>query len=192
MGDFDLRRGKLQLLTQRIDITRGKLTFSGGLMPELDFYAETTAADVTAQIAVTGPASQPSFAFTSSPELPQDEVLSRLLFAKASGALSPFQALQLAAAVAELSGGGGDGGFEKMRKALGVDSLDLDAGGANGPTVGASRYISDNISVGVRAGAKPQDAAVNVGVDVGKKVRVQGETKMDGSTSLGVGVEWEY
>jgi translocation and assembly module TamB len=192
IGGFDLRRGKLQLLTQRIDITRGKLTFSGGLMPELDFYAETTAADVTAQIAVTGPASQPSFAFTSSPELPQDEVLSRLLFAKASGALSPFQALQLAAAVAELSGGGGDGGFEKMRKALGVDSLDLDAGGANGPTVGASRYISDNISVGVRAGAKPQDAAVNVGVDVGKKVRVQGETKMDGSTSLGVGVEWEY
>jgi len=27
IGGFDLRRGKLQLLTQRIDITRGKLTF---------------------------------------------------------------------------------------------------------------------------------------------------------------------
>ena len=193
LGGFDLRRGRLQLLTQRIDITRGALTFAGGLTPQLDFTAETTAADVTAQIAVSGPAAQPSFSFTSTPELPQDEVLSRLLFAKASGSLSPLQALQLATAVAQLSGADtGGGGFEKMRKALGVDSLDLAAGGAGGPTVGASTYLTDNINVGVRAGAKPADAAVNVGLDVTKKLRVQSETRMDGHTSVGVGVEWEY
>ena len=193
LGGFDLRRGRLQLLTQRIDITRGALTFAGGLTPQLDFTAETTAADVTAQIAVTGPAAQPSFSFTSTPELPQDEVLSRLLFAKASGSLSPLQALQLATAVAQLSGADtGGGGFEKMRKALGVDSLDLAAGGAGGPTIGASTYLTDNINVGVRAGAKPADAAVNVGLDVTKKLRVQSETRMDGHTSVGVGVEWEY
>ena len=193
LGGFDLRRGRLQLLTQRIDITRGTLTFAGGLTPQLDFTAETAAADVTAQIAVSGPAAQPSFSFTSTPELPQDEVLSRLLFAKASGSLSPLQALQLATAVAQLSGADtGGGGFEKMRKALGVDSLDLAAGGAGGPTVGASTYLTDNINVGVRAGAKPADAAVNVGLDVTKKLRVQSETRMDGHTSVGVGVEWEY
>ncbi len=192
IGGFDLRRGRLQLLTQRIDITRGKLTFAGGLMPELDFYAETTAADVTAQIAVTGPASQPSFAFTSTPELPQDEILSRLLFAKASGSLSPFQALQLAASVAELSGGGGDGAFEKMRKALGVDSLDINASGSGGPTIGASRSLTNNVSVGFRTGASPSDSAVTVGVDVTKRLRLQGETGMDGHTSMGAGMEWEY
>ncbi len=193
LGGFDLRRGRLQLLTQRIDITRGALTFAGGLTPQLDFTAETTAADVTAQIAVSGPAAQPSFSFTSTPELPQDEVLSRLLFAKASGSLSPLQALQLATAVAQLSGAdAGGGGFEKMRKALGVDSLDLAAGGAGGPTVGASTYLTDNINVGVRAGAKPADAAVNVGLDVTKRLRVQSETRMDGHTSVGVGMEWEY
>ena len=192
LGGFDLRRGRLQLLTQRVDITRGALTFAGGLTPQLDFTAETTAADVTAQIAVSGPAAQPSFSFTSTPELPQDEVLSRLLFAKASGSLSPVQALQLATAVAQLSGTDTGGGFEKMRKALGVDSLDLDAGGAGGPTVGASTYLTDNINVGVRAGAKPADASVNVGLDVTKRLRVQSETQMDGHTSVGVGVEWEY
>lgn len=192
IGGFDLRRGRLQLLTRRIDITRGKLTFAGGLMPELDFYAETTAADVTAQIAVTGPASQPSFAFTSTPDLPQDEILSRMLFAKASGSLSPFQALQLAASVAELSGAGGDGAFEKMRKALGVDSVDINAGGSDGPTIGASRYLTDNVSVGVRTGANPSDTAVTVGVDVTKRLRLQGETGADGHTSMGAGMEWEY
>lgn len=192
-GAFDLRRGRLQLLTQRIDITRGKLTFAGGLTPQLDFSAEAAAGDVTARIGVAGPASLPTFTFGSTPELPQDEVLSRLLFAKASGSLSAWQAVQLATALAQFSGAGtGVDAFEKMRKALGVDSLDLDAGGGSGPTVGASRYISDNISVGVRTGTKPDQAAVSVGVDVTKNIRMKGETRVDGKTSVGVGVEWEY
>lgn len=193
LGGFDLRRGKLQLLTQRIDITRGKLAFTGGLAPQLDFSAETRAADVTAKIAVTGPAAAPVFTFSSSPEMPQDEVLSRLLFAKASGSLTPFQAVQLAAALAQFSGAAtGVDAFEKMRKALGVDSLDLDAGGANGPTIGASRYITDGVSVGVRTGSRPEQTSVNVGVDVTRGVRIQSETRVDGRTSAGVGVEWEY
>lgn len=193
VGGFDLRRGKLQLLTQRIDITRGNLTFAGGLTPQLNFTAETTAADVTARIAVTGLAAQPTFTFSSTPELPQDEVLSRLLFAKAFGSLTPFQAVQLAAALAQFSGAAtGVDAFEKMRKALGVDSLDLAAGGAGGPTVGASRYIMDGVNVGVRTGQNPSQSAVNVGVDVMKGVRAQSETRADGKTSVGVGVEWEY
>jgi autotransporter translocation and assembly factor TamB len=192
-GAFDLRRGRLQLLTQRIDISRGRLTFAGGLVPQLDFSAETTAGDVTAIIGVSGPAALPTFSFGSSPSLPQDEVLSRLLFAKASGSLSPFQAVQLATALAQFSGAGtGVDAFEKMRRALGVDSLDLEAGGAGGPKVGASRYISDNISVGVRTGLKPEQTAVGVGVDVTKNVRLKGETRVDGKSSVGVGVEWEY
>lgn len=192
-GAFDLRRGRLQLLTQRIDITRGKMTFAGGLTPQLDFSAETAAGDVTARIGVAGPASQPTFTFGSTPELPQDEVLSRLLFAKASGSLSAWQAVQLATALAQFSGAGtGVDAFEKMRKALGVDSLDLEAGGAGGPTVGASRYISDKVSIGVRTGTKPDQAAVSAGVDVTKNIRVKGETRLDGKTSVGIGVEWEY
>lgn len=192
-GSFDLRRGRLQFLTQRMDITRGKLTFAGGLAPELDFSAETTAADITAKISVTGPAASPVFSFSSSPELPQDEVLSRLLFAKASGSLTPLQAVQLVAALAQFSGAAtGIDAFEKMRKALGVDSLDFDAGGAGGPTVGASRYIMEGVNVGVKTGAKPEQTSVNVGVDITKGLRVQSETRADGKTSVGVGFEWEY
>ena len=192
-GGFDLRRGRMQLLTQRLDITQGKLTFAGGLTPQLAFAAQTSAGGVTANVAVSGPASQPVFAFTSSPSLPQDEVLSRLLFAKASASLTPFQAVQLAMALAQFTGAtSGADAFEKMRKALGVDTLDIDAGAAGGPTVGVSRYIAKGVSVGVRTGVKPDQTSVNVGVDVFKNFRVQSETRVDGKTSVGVGVEWEY
>ncbi len=190
-GGFELRRGRLSVLSQRLDFSRGRLTFAGGVLPELDFVAETRAADVTARIIVTGPANQPEFAFTSNPDLPQDEVLSRLLFARASGSLSPFQALQLAQTAAQFAGGGGDDSFERLRKSLGVDNLDIQVG-AGGPTVGLSRAISDNVSIGVKAGARPEDSGVSVNVDVTRRLKLQAETGADGSAAVGVGAEWEY
>ncbi len=105
-GEFSMRRGRFDLVGQRLDFDRGRITFAGSLTtPDLDFSAQTKAGDVTARVAVSGPADAPQFALTSDPSLPQDEILSRLLFKKAAGGLSPFQALQLAQAVAQLSGG---------------------------------------------------------------------------------------
>lgn len=193
IGAFDLRRGRITLIGQRIDFTRGRLTFAGDLTPDLDLVAETSAGDVTAKIAVSGPANQPTFDLSSEPTLPQDEVLSRLLFQKASGNLSGFQALQLAQAVSQLAGGAaGPDVFDRARRSLGLDSLDLTSGSGGGVAVGASRYINDRISVGVRAGAKTEDFAATVNIDVTRRLRVQGEIGADGRTSVGVGAEWEY
>ena len=193
-GDFAMRRGVFSLGGQRLDFTRGRVFFAGDLaQPDLDFAAETKAADVTARVAVTGPASQPVFALSSDPSLPQDEILSRILFKKAAAGLSPFQALQLAQAVAQLSGGaGGPDVFEAARKGLGLDSLDVSTGASGGPAVGASRYINDRISVGVKAGAKPADTAATINYDVTRRIKLNGEAGSDGRTSVGVGAEWEW
>ena len=122
-GGFELLRGSLMLLSSRLTFTRGDVRFHGDVMPDLDLVAETSTSGVTAQIAVTGPAIQPAFQISSNPSLPEDEILSRILFQKSSGSLSAFQALQLANAVATLSGKAD--AFENVRKSLGVDSLDI-------------------------------------------------------------------
>lgn len=193
-GDFSLRRGVFSLGGQRLDFTRGRIFFAGDLaQPDLDFAAETKAADVTARVAVTGPAAQPTFVLSSDPSLPQDEILSRILFKKAAAGLSPFQALQLAQAVAQLSGGaGGPDVFEAARKGLGLDSLDVSTGASGGPALGASRYINDRISVGVKAGAKPADTAATINYDVTRRIKLNGEAGSDGRTAVGVGAEWEW
>lgn len=191
VGAFTLRSGRFDLLSQRIDLVRGEVAFTGDLSPSLDFLAETRAADITARIGVTGTARQPEIVLSSTPDLPQDEILSRVLFKRASGGLSGLQALQLASAVAQLSGGDG-GAFENLRKSLGVDNLDISAGSGGGPTVGAGRYISDNIRLGVRAGATPSETGVTVDIDLTRRLKAQGQVGADGGTSVGVGVEWEY
>ncbi|MDF2974316.1 MAG: hypothetical protein K0R61_4766, partial [Microvirga sp.] len=192
IGAFELRRGRFDLLGQRIDLVRGRLDFTGDLTPSLDFLAETQAGDVTARIGVTGPASSPEFSFSSSPDLPQDEVLSRVLFQKPSGGLSAGQALQLAQAVAQLSGGSGNDAFERLRRSLGVDSLDITVGAGGGPGVGVSRYISDNVRVGVRAGARPEESGVTVDIDLTRRLKAQGEVNAEGGSSVGLGFEMEY
>lgn len=190
IGAFDLASGKFSILGQRLDFSRGRLSFTGNLIPELDFVASTRAGEVTANVAVTGPANAPVFAFSSQPDLPQDEVLSRILFARASGGLSAFQALQLAQAASQFSGDG-DGSFERLRKSLGVDSLDIQAG-PGGPSVGISRAISDRVSVGVRAGATPGQSGLSVDVDVTRRLRLKTEIDATGSSAVGLGAEWEY
>ena len=192
IGAFELRRGRLTIIGTRLDFTRGLLTFTGDLAPELDFVAETNAGEVTARVSVTGSAREPHFAFSSDPDLPQDEVLSRILFSKASGGLSVTQALTLAQAAAQFSGGGGGDVFESLRKSLGVQGLDISLGAEGGPAVGISRAISDRVSVGVKAGASTEETGVSVDIDVTRRIRVQGEVGADGNTSIGVGAEWEY
>ena len=189
-GGFELLRGSLMLLSSRLTFTRGDVRFHGDVMPDLDLVAETSTGGVTAQIAVTGPAIQPAFRISSNPSLPEDEILSRILFQKSSGSLSAFQALQLANAVATLSGQAD--AFENVRKSLGVDSLDISSSASGGALVSATRAINDRVSVGVTTGARPQDNGVNLNFDVSRHVRLQAGVDSSGGSSAGIGLDWEY
>ena len=189
-GDFELLRGSLLLLSSRLTFTRGDVRFHGDVMPDLDLVAETSTGGVTARIAVTGPAVQPAFQITSNPSLPDDEILSRILFQKPSGSLSAFQALELANAVGTLSGQ--VDAFETVRKSLGVDSLDISTSATGGALVSATRAINDRVSVGVTTGARPQDNGVNLNYDVSRHVRLQAGVDSSGGSSAGVGLDWEY
>jgi translocation and assembly module TamB len=191
-GSFVLNQGALTLPGRRIDLVRGTVLFGGSLEPTIDFLAETQADGITARVEVSGPADKPEFTISSIPELPQDEVLSRVLFGKTAGGLNGFQALQLAQTAAILSGGGGGvGGFDALRRSLGADSLDVSADQSGGPALGLSRALSRNIRIGVQAGAKTESSGVRVDLGVGRGIRLQGTVGPAGS-SVGVGTEWEY
>ncbi|HWK95309.1 MAG TPA: translocation/assembly module TamB domain-containing protein [Pseudolabrys sp.] len=192
IGAFELRRGRMSIAGTRLDFTEGRIVFTGDLTPDLDFKAQTQAGEVTAIIAVSGAAREPQFTFSSQPDLPQDEVLSRILFSKASGGLSAIQALQLAQVAAQFSGGGGPDVFESVRKSLGVDSLDVSVGSSGNPTVGISRSINRRLSVGVKTGTEANDSGVTVDFDVTRNIRLKGEADANGGGAVGAGVEWEY
>ncbi len=188
-GGFDLRSGTFQVISSRLDFTRGRLTFSGDLTPELDFVASTNAGGAAIEIAVTGPAASPNFEFRSSPDLPRDEILSRLLFNSPSGQLTTGQALALAQAAAQFSGGGGGGAFEDLRRSLGLGSLDVSAG-TGGLGVGANKAINDRLSIGATAGAT--GAGVGATLRITDEIKLKGEFSAPGGSSVGIAAEYEW
>jgi translocation and assembly module TamB len=191
-GGFDLRRGTFNFAGANLKFTRGRVGFSGtGLQrkldPTLDFAAETAAGDVTAKLGVTGFASAPKIALSSTPELPQDEVLARLLFGVSVKELSPLQMVQIARAVATLKGAGGGkpGPLEMAQKRLGLDRLSVSGGeGNSGPTVEAGRYISERVYVGARqSGAGATQTRVQV--DLTRKLKLEARVGSGGGTLQG-------
>jgi translocation and assembly module TamB len=89
-GDLRTQRGTFDILGKRLELTRGILRFDrGGVVPSLDVLASTRAGSYTVSIGLTGPANAPEVALSSSPDLPQDEVLSRLLFDRRPAASRP-------------------------------------------------------------------------------------------------------
>ena len=192
IGAFSLKRGQLDILTRRLTFSRGSATFDGSLTPLIDFAATTTVNDTTITVTVSGDADDPEIAFTSSPELPQDEVLALLLFGKSVGNLSATQVASLAAAIATLTGGSDNGPLAQIRKSLGLDAIDINTDGEDGPSVSVGKYINDNIYLGVEQGTGSGSSRVKVDIDLDRGLKVRGEVGADGSSKAGIFFEREY
>ncbi len=190
VGEFNLIRGRINILTQRIELTEGRVTLFGDLNPVIRLIAETSRDSVTVRVIVDGPANDPQVRFESSPDLPQDEVLSQLIFGRSIDDLSAFQLAQLAAAVAELAGvGTGPSIIDQVRAFSGLDNLEIITTEFGGTAVEAGRYIADNVYVGVRAG--PRSTGITVNVDITRGLKARAETYTDEST-IGLYYEREY
>src|SRR6202030_1086389 len=103
-GGFELQRGNFALSSNKLSFTTGRVSFNGAglknkIDPTLDFTAQTTVADATATLKITGFADAPQFELSSSPPLPQDEILARLLFGESASQLSALQVAQIGAAL---------------------------------------------------------------------------------------------
>ncbi|MBF9029366.1 hypothetical protein HKCCE3408_03055 [Rhodobacterales bacterium HKCCE3408] len=187
-GRFELVRGRLSILGQRLDFTRGSATLQGG-DPILDLTAQTQSGEYTVFVDVSGPASSPEIGFRSAPDLPEDEVLAQLFFGRSASSLSPVQALQLADAVAGLAGGG-SGIFTRLREGLGLDNLDIQSDDEGNAIVSAGRYLTDNIYTDVTV--DNEGTGINLNIDLTPDITARGGVNSSGESSLGIFFERDY
>jgi len=218
-GGFDLQRGNFSLASSRLNFTAGRVSFNGAglknkIDPTLDFTATSALADTTVTLTISGFADAPQFEFTSSPPLGQDEIMARLLFGTNAAQLSGLQAAQIAAALASLSGVGGDSGLNplaKIQKTLGLDRLNIGSGTANtatgtensGASIEAGRYISKRVYVEAKQTTQGT-SQLQADVDLTKHLKLQtrlgnGTVSVQGTTpesdpgsSIGLSYGFEY
>ncbi|TCZ55102.1 translocation/assembly module TamB domain-containing protein [Roseicella aquatilis] len=212
VGTLNLRRGTLALPGRQLSFTKGTIAFQrGSMLPELDLTAQAVASNTTITINVAGSPADPKITFSSSPELPQDELLARLLFGRSTSNLSPLEIAQIAGAVAQLSGVGGGAAnpLDRVRGLLGLDRLGVSSGaqaggtgatgqssttgGQLGPTVEAGRYVAPGVYLGVRQGTQGGQTGVGVQVELTPRLKLEGQTATGpAGDRIGMSYEFEY
>ncbi|HEX4269844.1 MAG TPA: translocation/assembly module TamB domain-containing protein [Rhizomicrobium sp.] len=215
-GGLRMERGSYTVVGQALDFTTGRIRFDGTglrskLDPALDFVAQTVSGGVTATLTVTGYASSPKIALSSSPQLPQDEVVAHLLFQQSVKQLTPLQLASIAQAAAAMGGvGGGFNPLGTVRRTLGLDRLSVGSvqGGAGGTenqtTVEAGRYVTRNVYVGVKQNLSG-GTQTQVQVDITRRLKAQatlatgastvttqGNSLQDNGSSVGLSYQFEY
>jgi translocation and assembly module TamB len=192
VGSFEMTRGRLAILGQRITFETGSVTLLGNLDPSLNFVARTEGDGITVFVTISGRISDLDISFTSNPALPQDEVLARLIFNRSVGELTPLQVARLAAAAAELAGGGEGGGLlGSLREGTGLADLDIVTDEEGNVGLAAGTYIQDNVYLGVQTGTGGQ-SRVTINLDVTNDLKITGAAGADGDSSLGIFYERDY
>jgi translocation and assembly module TamB len=204
VGAFELRRGDFDLAGHRLRFTRGRLDFEGGgiaegtgLDPGLDFEARASAAGATAILAVRGSARSPRIELSSEPQLPDNEILSRLLFGNAAGRLSGLQTARLGLAATELAGLQGAAGtevriLETARTGLRLDRLVLDQDEQGGVVLEGSRQLSERFQLGARQGQRAGETQGVLRMEVTPQLMLEADVGAGGGSRAGAAFQLDY
>jgi translocation and assembly module TamB len=222
-GGFDLRNGTVNLAGATLTFNSGRVAFNGTgvrkkVDPTLDFTSTNTSGNGTATLNVGGYADAPVITLSSIPEMPQDEILARLLFGVSVTQLTPLQLAQIGAALATMGGVGGGGHFNPInavQRKLGLDRLNIGGGSSNNgaatgtpgetsnaATIEAGRYVTRRVYIGGKQSTNGTTQA-QVQVDLTKSLKlqttlgtggtVQGATPQnDPGSSVGLTYQFEY
>ncbi|HTV53062.1 MAG TPA: translocation/assembly module TamB domain-containing protein [Steroidobacteraceae bacterium] len=215
-GGFELIRGTFTLGVP-LNFQSGEVSFNGrGLHgkidPTLDFTASTTVTDATVTLHISGFADAPKFELTSSPQLPQDEILARLLFGEPAAQLSGLQLATVSYTLYTLSGiGGGGGVLASIQRKLNIDRIQIGAAQttqtaagpeSQGASVAVGRYVTNRIYVqGKQTTLNTSQVEVDVDLTkhlklqtrLGNGIATQGTTpENDPGSSVGVSYQFDY
>lgn len=195
-GQMSTVRARYEEFGKRFTIDRGLLRFEGKVPPSpyLDIKAVTDTGDIEAAIVMTGPVSKPVLSFASTPALPKDEVLARILFGRQVRGLSPFEAIRLADTLRRFTGEGGGGGFnplQSFRKATGFDDVRVEQDSNGNASFGIGKYITDKVYLEFRKGQGNDTGGANVQIDLSRKLKLESEVGRD-NTGAGLSWKWDY
>ena len=196
-GRADLVRGDYEFAGRNFRLDRGIIRFRGETPPDplLDIHAEAQVQGLDASVRVTGTGLRPDISFASVPALPQDELLSRILFGTSITNLSAPEALQLASAVAALNSGSGTlDPINAVRRAVGLDRLRIvpaDVATGQKTAVSAGKYIGRKLFVEVITDGQGY-SATRVEYQVTRWLSLLSSVSTIGRTSANVRVSRDY
>jgi translocation and assembly module TamB len=197
-GSFKTIRGSYEILGKKFVLQQGQVDFEGDAML-LNIVGVHHESGIDTTATLSGSLKKLSVALSSVPAMPQDEILSNLLFGKSASSITPFQAVRLAAAIQQMRGGGSGilDPVGTVRETLGLDNLSVGsettADGQQGMTVGAGKYISDKVYLEVQKTPDPtRPFEADVQIELTPHLNLKSGAGGGGAGGAGnIGLQWK-
>jgi translocation and assembly module TamB len=196
-GDLSIHRGRYNFLGKVLSIKRGTLSFVGTDPPSpfFEVVAEKSVHDITAILEVSGTLSSFRVSLASDPPLPEDEVLSRLLFGRSVARISPIQALNLARAINQMTGtAGGFDPIDGTRRMFGLDQLELkqEEEDYREASVSVGKYVTEGVYLEAEKGLSKEAGNVSVEIELTPNISFESEVGLDSEGGVGLNWRWSY
>ncbi|MEJ2679983.1 MAG: translocation/assembly module TamB domain-containing protein [Gammaproteobacteria bacterium] len=185
VGAFNTKRGKLDALGKTFMIQNGSVRLSNDVIG-LRIPGVHTGKEHEYTVEIYGTSEAPKLRLSAVPDIPEDEILSRLIFGKSIQEITPFQAIRLASAVRTLKNGSSFDPLDKTRSVLGIDSLNIDneqTDTGSNVNVGIGKYINERVYLELeRSSDSSQSWKGSVQMEITPRVSVEAGT---GDTGAG-------
>ena len=205
LGSIDVVRGDFELLNRDFTFSKGSIQFAGSqkVDPRLDIVMTYTTSAIVAEAIVGGSASRPSFRLASQPSLPEDEIISQIMFGKYARSLGRFEAIQLAGGVAALAGigNGGLGGTQLYTGGSGSrhapsqfllkfgHRYQNEEEALTSTTLEMGKYINDKVYVGIEQGMKSDSTGALVEIELTPEISLEAKTNSERTEAA---IQWQH
>lgn len=192
LGQLQVMDGTFLFAEREFIIDEGTMEFTGieGVNPLVAWSARSEMLDLTAILDVAGWSSGPTVTLTSEPQLPPDEILSRIMFEKNVSRLTSGEALRLAEGLKRLARGESPtlGIAAFTDRMLGVDVLAMErlrrlAGDAR-PRRGQDRWDQEQL------GTRTREIEITPNISVAEESDEEDDNIE--RSKLGVIWKWDY
>jgi translocation and assembly module TamB len=196
-GAANLVRGDYNFAGRRFELESGTIRFTGTtpVDPVLDIVAVDDIAGIDASIRVRGTGLRPEITFASNPQLPEDELLSRILFGASITDISVTEAAQLGVALASLrSGDDGLDPINAIRRATGLDRLRILPANSelgSGTSVAAGKYLTRRVFVEIITDGQGY-SATRIEYQITRWLALLGSVSTLGQESVNLRVKRDY
>jgi translocation and assembly module TamB len=196
-GDMQLVRGTLGFAGRSFELESGRISFNSGPAsnPSIRVTAASEVDGTTVRVNIAGTGQNPAISFSSTPALPQDEIMARILFGNSIAELSAIQAVQLAGSLNSLRGGSaGLNPLGVLQSATGLDRLRLlnaDASNGRDMAVAFGQYITNDVYVEIVTDARGY-TATQLEISLTRALSVLSQIGTSGTSNVNIRYKKDY
>jgi autotransporter translocation and assembly factor TamB len=186
-GTVETVRGFASFYSGRFTVERGRVSFTGSpeINPVLDVVVTRSVSDYVVSINISGRAKSPQLTLSSTPDLPQADIVTLLVVGKTSDRLTESERSGLSSRAQQIVGNVAAGELEQLlAKPFGLDTLDIQTGDRLGSgKVSVGRYITQDIFLSYEHQTGAERSGVERGNRVGVEFSINRHLKVKGSSS---------